>query len=128
MAGHIADPEIIAPGLREPPSVVHEREAAAVIAYARRASREPYPGYPAPIESAAVIFARYCIGCHKIEGDGGKDGPDLTHEGSKHDAATLRKWIVDPEMVDPKAEMPSFGDRLSDAQLDSISSYLAGRQ
>ena len=75
-----------------------------------------------------MIFARYCIGCHKIEGDGGKDGPDLTHEGSKHDAATLRKWIVDPEMVDPKAEMPSFGDRLSEAQLDSISSYLAGRQ
>ncbi len=128
VAGHIADPEIIAPGLREPPSVVHEREAAAVIAYARRASREPYPGYPASIEAAAVIFARYCIGCHKIEGDGGKDGPDLTHEGSKHDAATLRKWIVDPETVDPKAEMPSFGDRLTDAQLDSISSYLAGRQ
>ena len=39
----------------------------------------------------------------------------------------LRRWIVDPELVDPKAEMPSFGDRLTDAQLDAISGYLASR-
>jgi mono/diheme cytochrome c family protein len=30
--------------------------------------------------------------------------------------------------VDPDAEMPSFGDRLSEAQLDAISSYLASRR
>jgi ubiquinol-cytochrome c reductase cytochrome b subunit len=128
IAGHLADPDMIAPGMREPPAVVHEREAAAVVAYVRRASREPYPGFPPLIEASAVVFARYCIGCHKIEGDGGTDGPDLTHEGSKHDAATLRRWIVDPELVDPDAEMPSFGDRLSEAQLDAISSYLASRR
>lgn len=128
IAGHLADPEMIAPGMREPPAVVHEREAAAVVAYVRRASREAYPGYPPLVEASATVFARYCVGCHKIEGDGGTDGPDLTHEGSKHDAATLRRWIVDPELVDPDAEMPSFGDRLSDAQLDAISTYLAARR
>jgi ubiquinol-cytochrome c reductase cytochrome b subunit len=127
-AGHIADPEMIAPGMREPPTAVHEREAAAMVAYARRASRQPYPGYPALTESAAVIFARYCIGCHRIDGDGGTEGPDLTHAGSKHDAATLRRWIVDPEEVDPDADMPSFGDRLTSEQLDAISSYLAARK
>lgn len=128
VAGHIADPEMIAPGMREPPAVIHEREAAAVVAYVRRASREPYPGYPPLTEASAVVFARYCIGCHKIEGDGGTDGPDLTREGTKHDAATLRRWIVDPEQVDPDAEMPSFGDRLTDAQLDAVSAYLASRK
>ena len=66
---------MIAPGLREPPSVVHEREAAAMVAYSRRASRQPYPGYPVHTEAAAVIFARHCIGCHKIEGDGGTEYP-----------------------------------------------------
>jgi ubiquinol-cytochrome c reductase cytochrome b subunit len=128
IAGHISDPEMIAPGMREPPVTVHEREAAAVAAYARRASRDPYPGYPKQIETIAPVWARYCVGCHKIEGDGGTDGPDLTHEGTKHDAATLRRWIEDPEQVDPDADMPSFGDRLSAEQLDAISSYLASRR
>lgn len=99
-----------------------------MVAYVRRASRQPYPGFPPDTETAAVVFARYCIGCHTIQGDGGTDGPDLTHAGSKHDAATLRRWIEDPELVDPDAEMPSFADRLSAAELDAISRYLAARQ
>lgn len=128
IAGHIADPEMIAPGMREPPTVVHEREAAAIVAYVRRASRETYPGYPPQVETSGAIFARYCVGCHKIDGDGGTDGPELTAIGSKHDVATLRRWIEDPELVDPDAEMPSFGDRLSADQLDTIASYLAARR
>jgi mono/diheme cytochrome c family protein len=98
------------------------------VAYARRASRQPYPGFAEQVETVGPIFARYCVGCHKIEGDGGTEGPDLTHAGEKHDAATLRRWIVDPEQVDPDAEMPSFGDRLSAAQLDAIAAYLAARK
>ena len=128
LSSHVLDPEMIAPGLREPPTVVNEREVAAMVAYARRASLQPYPGFPPHIETVAAVFARYCVGCHKIDGDGGKDGPDLSREGSKHDAATLRRWIVDPELVDPDAEMPSFGDRLSSAQLDAVSTYLAARK
>jgi ubiquinol-cytochrome c reductase cytochrome b subunit len=128
IAGHIVDPEMIAPGMREPPTTIHEREAAAVAAYARRAARDPYPGYPPNIELIAPVWARYCVGCHKIEGDGGTDGPDLTHEGTKHDVATLRRWIEDPEQVDPDADMPAFGDRLSAAQLDAIAQYLAARK
>lgn len=128
IAGHVADPEVIAPGIREPAAPLHEREAAAIVAYVRRASLQPYPGFPEQIEAVGAIHARYCVGCHKIEGDGGTEGPDLTHIGSKHDAATLRRWIVDPELVDPDADMPSFGDRLSDAQLDAVSAYLAARR
>jgi ubiquinol-cytochrome c reductase cytochrome b subunit len=128
IAGHISDPDMIAPGLREPPTIVHEREAAAMVAYARRAGRQPYPGYPAHTEAAAAIFARHCIGCHKMEGDGGTDGPDLTHIGKKHDAAALRKWIYDPEELKPDTDMPSFGNRLTSEQLDTISSYLAARK
>ena len=44
LAGHVADPEMIAPGLREPPSAVSEREAAALVAYVRQVSRQPVPG------------------------------------------------------------------------------------
>jgi len=128
IAGHVLDPDMIGPGLREAPTIVHEREAAAMVAYVRRLSRQPYPGFAPPIESAAVVFARYCVGCHKIEGDGGTEGPDLTHVGRKNNQATLRRWIVDPEAVDPNAEMPSFDSRLTGAQLDAISQYLASRK
>jgi cytochrome c2 len=119
---------MIAPGLREPRTKVSEREVAAILAYVRRLSRQAYPGFPEQLEVVATIYARYCVGCHVIDGDGGKDGPELSKIGAKHDAATLRTWIVDPEAVNPDADMPSFGDRLSAQQLDAIAGYLAGRK
>jgi ubiquinol-cytochrome c reductase cytochrome b subunit len=128
VSGHITDPEMIAPGLREPRTKVSEREVAAILAYVRRLSRQAYPGFPEQLEVVATIYARYCVGCHVIDGDGGKDGPELSKIGAKHDAATLRTWIVDPEAVNPDADMPSFGDRLSAQQLDAIAGYLAGRK
>jgi ubiquinol-cytochrome c reductase cytochrome b subunit len=126
--GHASDPEMISPGLREPPITRSERELAAMVAYVRRVSRQPYPGYPQNIETAAMVWARYCVGCHIIDGDGGKDGPELSKAGAEHDLPTLRTWIEDPEAVDPLAEMPAFGDRLSPEQLNAIASYLASRK
>ena len=128
VASHIIDPEMIGPGLRAVTSPLHEREAAAIIAYVRRLSREPYPGFEPRREQASAIFARHCIGCHLIDGDGGRDGPELSGIGSKHDFPTLRRWIEDPEAVDPEAEMPSFRNRLSSAELDLIAEYLASRR
>jgi ubiquinol-cytochrome c reductase cytochrome b subunit len=128
ISGHVTDPEMIAPGLREPPAVLNEREVAALVAYVHQLSRQPYPGFSPEMERAAAVFARYCIGCHVIDGEGGKDGPELTHIGSKHDAATLRRWITDPESVNPDADMPAFGMRLTPDQLDAIAAYLASRK
>jgi ubiquinol-cytochrome c reductase cytochrome b subunit len=132
VSGHITDPDMIAPGLREPPAARSEREVAAMLAYVRRVSRHPYPGYPANVEVAGAVWARYCVGCHKIDGDGGDDGPDLSHaavkDGQPQDAATLRLWIEDPEAINPLADMPSFGNRLSAEQLDAIAGYLASRK
>jgi mono/diheme cytochrome c family protein len=80
------------------------------------------------METAAAVWARYCVGCHIIDGDGGKDGPELTHAGEKNDAPKLRTWIEDPEAINPDADMPSFGKRLTPAQLDAIAEYLASRK
>jgi mono/diheme cytochrome c family protein len=128
LSGHIADPEMIAPGLREPPTVLSERQVAALVAYVHQLSRQRYPGYPPDVETASAVFARYCIGCHKLDGDGGTDGPDLSRIGDKHDTAALRLWIADPEAVNPEAEMPSFADRLTAEQLNIIAAYLAARR
>jgi ubiquinol-cytochrome c reductase cytochrome b subunit len=128
VAGHATDPEMIAPGLREPPTTRSEREVAAIVAYVRRVTRQSYPGFPPDIETAATVWARYCVGCHIIDGDGGKDGPELSDVGTKHDVEKLKVWITDPESVDPLADMPSFGKRLSSEQLDAIARYLASRK
>ena len=128
LAGHVSDPEMIAPGLREPPVRITERESAAIVAYVRQLSRARYPGFPPEVETASAVFARYCVGCHKLDGDGGSDGPDLTRAGEKHDVDALRLWIVDPEAVNPEAEMPAFGKRLSPAELHAIADYLAARK
>jgi ubiquinol-cytochrome c reductase cytochrome b subunit len=128
VSAHVSDPEMIAPGLREPPVAVTEREAAAIVAYVHQLSRDSYPGFSPHVETASTVFARYCIGCHKIDGDGGTDGPDLTRAGSKHEVNALRLWIVDPEAINPEAEMPPFGKRLSAVELDAIAAYLAARK
>ena len=128
IAGHVGDPEMIAPGLRQPPVARPEREVAALVAYVRRISRQPYPGFPQRTEVAASVFARFCVGCHTIDAEGGSDGPDLSKIGEKRDADYLRGLIADPEAVDPKAEMPSFETRLTAAELDAIATYLASRK
>ena len=92
-----------------------------------RAGSEP-PAVSAEVQAASAVFGRYCANCHMIDGEGGAAGPDLSKEGTKHDAAWLKTWIADPSLVDPAANMPPFGDRLSEAQLTAISNYLAGRK
>jgi ubiquinol-cytochrome c reductase cytochrome b subunit len=128
IAGHVVDPEMITPGLREPPVYREEREVAAIVAYVRRLSRAGYPTVPAETQAAAAIYVRYCVGCHTVDGDGGKDGPDLSKVGSKRDLATIRRIITDPSSVKADAEMPAFGKRLTPQQLESIAGYLAARK
>jgi ubiquinol-cytochrome c reductase cytochrome b subunit len=128
IAGHVVDPEMISPGLREPPSPPTEREVAAIVAYVRKLSRQSYPGFPAQTETAATIYARHCVGCHVIDGEGGKDGPDLSKIGGKRDLAYLMRLIADPESVNPDAEMPGFRSRLNAAELNAIAAFLASRK
>ena len=128
ITGHIEDPEMLAPGLREPPAMLGEREVAALAAYVQKLSRQDYPGFDAQTEMVGSVYARYCVGCHVIDGDGGEDGPELSHIGSEHDAPYLERLIADPESVNPQAEMPAFRKRLSSDELKAIAAYLSGRK
>jgi ubiquinol-cytochrome c reductase cytochrome b subunit len=132
LASHVVDPEVIAPGLRPAPKV-DQREVDAIVAYVRRVARgERAPQVSDTDRAVALVFARHCVGCHRLDGDGGSqsddDGPDLSHAGAKRDAAWLRRWIADPEAMDPDAEMPGFDSKLTAAELDLISSYFAARK
>ena len=82
---------------------------------------------PAP-QALNDTIKRFCGNCHMIDGEGVKQGPDLTRAGEKRDAKWLREWISDPEAMDDTADMPAFNDRLTPEELTAIANYLAARK
>jgi ubiquinol-cytochrome c reductase cytochrome b subunit len=124
---HVADPEMIAPGIR-PASEVEERDVAAIVAFLRRPDGEPDPPGDPIVRRASVIFARHCIGCHVLDGDGGTEGPDLSRTGREHDGEWLRRWIANPERTKPDAEMPAFEAKLPPEDIAAVAALLANRR
>lgn len=64
-----------------------------------------------------------CAGCHRIHGNGGAIGPDLSYEG---DARPDREWHIkhfrDPQSVSPGSIMPKFP--LTEGELQDLTSYM----
>jgi mono/diheme cytochrome c family protein len=130
LLAHVADPEVIAPGLRKPPpGGMSQSQARSILAYMRRlregsTAREP----EGETRTAILVFGRWCANCHVIDGEGVKQGPDLTHAGKEHGARWLHEWISDPAVIDELADMPAFEDRLTPDELTAIANYLAARK
>jgi ubiquinol-cytochrome c reductase cytochrome b subunit len=78
---------------------------------------------PAVARGKALVAQFGCMGCHRIHGEGGAVGPDLSYEG---DSRPDREWhyrhFRDPQSVTPGSIMPKFP--LSDAQLHDLTSYV----
>lgn len=65
-----------------------------------------------------------CMACHKVNGQGGTVGPDLSNEGDKgRSRAWLVKQIRDPRANDPRTVMPAY-DYLSDEKVTELVDYL----
>ena len=76
------------------------------------------------IAHGQTLFANLgCAGCHRIHGNGGAIGPDLSYEG---DARPDREWHIthfrDPQAVSPGSIMPKFP--LTEAELQDLTSYM----
>jgi len=76
------------------------------------------------VAKGQAVFARFgCNGCHRIHGEGGAVGPDLSLVG---DARPERVWHVkhfrDPQAVSPGSIMPKFP--LSEQELNDLTSYM----
>jgi ubiquinol-cytochrome c reductase cytochrome b subunit len=126
LAMHVADPIVIAPGLREPPPV-NERETTAILAALARLRGGAAPAIDPATARVFVIVNGSCLGCHRIDGAGGSEGPDLSHVGRKADAASIARRITEPRSVDPAAEMPAFGARLTAGEIQAVAAWLARR-
>ena len=78
---------------------------------------------PAVARGKAEYAQFGCAGCHRIHGQGGAVGPDLSYEG---DTRPDRDWHIrhfrDPPSVVPGSFMPKFP--LNEQQLQNLTSYM----
>jgi ubiquinol-cytochrome c reductase cytochrome b subunit len=134
LLAHMSDPVAIAPGVRTeddpaPPAQMTRFQAQSVLAYLRRTRAGAIPPELTEDERiASVTFAGMCVGCHKIAGEGGESGPDLSRVGARRDAAAIRRIVKDPTTEFPDSLMPPFGERLTEQQLSALVNYLSARR
>ena len=130
LAMHVADPQVIAAGIREAPqgSPTEQAENRAMMAALARLRSGTPPAVDAETLHVYVLFSRFCFNCHVMDGTGGKDGPELSRAGLKLSAATIEQRITDPVSLDPNAEMPSFMDKISPEDIKKLAAWLAQRK
>lgn len=111
---------------------------------------EKFPGVATLIEGRRLTYQYGCRGCHKINGEGGSIGPELTGIGSKTELAfmlihdfehvegphTMAQWIYEhflnpqkivpgnPELNFAPTIMPNFG--LTPEQAKALTIYVLG--
>jgi ubiquinol-cytochrome c reductase cytochrome b subunit len=136
LLAHMADPVAIAPGVRTdaepaPKPVMSRFKAEAVVAYLRRLhSGGRAPDVGDDVRLAAQTYAENCVMCHKVSGDGGTVGPDLSLVGRRRDEAFIRAMIEDPVAATGNKDsvMPDFKSQLSAEQINGLARYLASRR
>jgi mono/diheme cytochrome c family protein len=86
-------------------------------------------------DAKAIIQAAGCLACHKLDGQGQVIAPDLTHVGSRRNAESIRRKILDPASSTARGYerlagiMPkAFGTMMNAAQLEALVQYLAAHK
>jgi mono/diheme cytochrome c family protein len=85
------------------------------------------PDTPPVAQAGFMAFKTYCLGCHQINGVGGRkvetDMKLLVH-GKTTDE--LRRWISDPQNVRPGTMMPPINMNLDQQERDRIIDQILG--
>ena len=120
-------------GSRMPDFQLSADEVDSLAAYlgTRRAALPPVDSQP-----RLSLFARHevesllrdrlpCLGCHRLDGEGGRIGPELSSAGSRLRPEYIRAIITDPLHSAPGTIMPRTP--MPAAEATRIAAYLAGR-
>ena len=75
----------------------------------------------------ALFGAQQCGSCHRIAGEGGEQGPDVTEIGLRHSVAWLHSFLEDPARFrSDTTKMPAFGPpTLTHQQVEELAQYMA---
>lgn len=126
LAGHVADPIVIAPGVRDAPQS-NEFDTAAIVAALARLRSTPAPELDASTRVAVSAFNRECLTCHRLEGLGGREGPDLSGVGARLSAEDIERRVINPFDVQADAAMPGFDGVLTRDQIRALARWLASQ-
>ena len=75
------------------------------------------------VNAGKMVWHKYdCIGCHTIFGNGSYFAPELAKITEKKPKDYLKKFLMDPKAVNPKASMPKFGITADEA--DKLLAFL----
>ncbi|MEM6707593.1 MAG: cytochrome c [Pseudomonadota bacterium] len=90
------------------------------------AAATPTEGAASPVTAGFRVFRENCSKCHAVNGAGGKLGPSLTDSPfvSYFPKPQLVEMIADIGKYYADSKMPSYGDRLSAAELETVADYL----
>lgn len=82
------------------------------------------------IQKGFIAFQKYCMSCHKINGDGGDKGPELNSPISVTERQNFKiyfhKLLNNPRDINPNSKMPALNDNLKNKTqiIDDIRIYL----
>lgn len=85
-----------------------------------------------PFKTVEAMIAEFTCGvCHKIGGEEGEAGPDLTRIGAQRDREYLRRALLNPnadiaEGFEPDTMPPDYGVQMYASELEMMVDYLAG--
>lgn len=95
----IRDPKAFRPSTRMPKFRLPEDHVTAIAAFVWQAGVEPRFGKQPPGDASNgenLFQKRGCLGCHRVNGQGGTFAADLTRIGEKASYDYLAHWVHDP--------------------------------
>jgi ubiquinol-cytochrome c reductase cytochrome b subunit len=69
-----------------------------------------------------------CNSCHEVEAGEDGDGPNLLGHGSSAWAARVIRDSSKPDLFGEAAQMPKFGDKLSDEQIEQLAAFVVSQR
>jgi nitric oxide reductase subunit C len=74
------------------------------------------------VNAGKMVWHKYdCIGCHTIFGTGSYFAPDMTKITDKKPREYLKRFLMDPRGVNPKAAMPKLG--ITSVEADNLITF-----
>ena len=73
----------------------------------------------------ALYQSQQCAGCHRVAGQGGEEGPDLSTVGLRHSSGWLHSFMEAPSRFHAESRMPAFAPpALTHQEIEELSQYL----